>query len=213
MSMDIQFAFPLTPAVANAHATHMAHTQSVFRRLSTWQSLALALVFGVVALFHGINGEGEGRPWPVVLGLGLWLLVLSWFDFDHFRLPDLLTLPLIPAGLWVSRFGDAPNFLECILGAVIGYGLFFGIGEVWRRWRGVHALGLGDAKLLAGIGAWTGILALPYVLMIASVSGLLFVVAQRVDATAPSEASTGIAFGPHLALAFWLVWLVAANYV
>ena len=36
-----------------------------------------------------------------------------------------------------------------------------------------HGIGLGDAKLLSALGAWHGISALPNILLVASISGVL----------------------------------------
>jgi leader peptidase (prepilin peptidase)/N-methyltransferase len=83
---------------------------------------------------------------------------------------------------------------------------FAGIGWLYRRMRGRHGLGLGDAKLLAAAGAWLGWAALPSVVVIAAVLALALALAQALGCA--KLALTGkLAFGPHLALAFWLVWL------
>jgi len=140
------------------------------------------------------------------LGLGWTLLALAAIDFRHYLLPDVLTLPLIPAGLAVAYALDPALLQEHALGAVIGFGAFAVIGWAYRRLRGRHGLGLGDAKLLAAAGAWLGWPALPGVVVIAA--GLALALALAGALAGAKLAWTGkLAFGPHLALAFWLVWL------
>jgi leader peptidase (prepilin peptidase)/N-methyltransferase len=67
-------------------------------------------------------------------------------------------------------------------------------------------MGLGDAKLLAAAGAWLGWQALPGLVVIAALAALAVALAQAARG-AKLAATTRIAFGSYLALAFWLVWL------
>jgi leader peptidase (prepilin peptidase) / N-methyltransferase len=138
--------------------------------------------------------------------LGWTLLALAVIDWKHELLPDPLTLPLIPAGLAVAWAIDPEQLLAHAVGAAVGFLAFAALALAYERLRGREGLGLGDAKLLAAAGAWLGWQALPSVVVIAAVSGLLVALfhaarGQRLEAT------TRLPFGPHLALGFWLVWL------
>jgi leader peptidase (prepilin peptidase)/N-methyltransferase len=140
------------------------------------------------------------------LGLGWTLLALAAIDLRHYLLPDVLTLPLIPAGLAVAHALDPGRLPEHALGAALGFAAFAAIGWAYRRLRGREGLGLGDAKLLAAAGAWLGWPALPGLVVIAA--GLALALALAGARAGAKLAWTGkLAFGPHLALAFWLVWL------
>jgi len=140
------------------------------------------------------------------LGLGWTLLAMAAIDLRHYLLPDVLTLPLIPAGLAVAWALDPDLVPDHLLGAVLGFIVFAGIAWLYRRLRGRHGLGLGDAKLLAAAGAWLGWAALPSVVVIGAALALALALAQALGGA--KLALTGkLAFGPHLALAFWLVWL------
>jgi len=142
----------------------------------------------------------------VSLGLGWTLLALAAIDLRHYLLPDVLTLPLIPAGLAVAYALDPALLPAHALGALLGFAAFAVIGHLYRRLRGRDGLGLGDAKLLAAAGAWLGWAALPSVVVIGAALALAFALAQAQGGA--KLALTGkLAFGPHLALAFWLVWL------
>lgn len=141
--------------------------------------------------------------WLTVLcGLVLFatLSVLSWIDWNTYRLPNVLTLPLILLGL-LWAFGTQIDFYEFLLGAALGYGLFWMIESVYRLIRKREGLGRGDAKLLAAGGAWCGAMALPYIILIASVAGIIFVYIRGGDRTAR------LAFGPFLALSIAIIWL------
>jgi len=142
----------------------------------------------------------------VSLALGWTLLALAAIDLRHYLLPDVLTLPLIPAGLAVALALDPTLLPAHLLGALLGFATFVIIGQVYRRLRGRHGLGLGDAKLLAAAGAWLGWAALPSVVVIGAVLALALALAQALGG-AKLVLTGKLAFGPHLALALWLVWL------
>jgi leader peptidase (prepilin peptidase)/N-methyltransferase len=144
--------------------------------------------------------------------LGWTLLCLAAIDFRHFFLPDVLTLPLIPAGLAVAYGIDPALLPDHVVGTLAGFAAFALITFAYRRLRGRDGLGLGDAKLLAAAGAWLGWQALPGVVLIGALSALALALA-RAAAGGTLSATTRIAFGSHLALAFWLVWLFGPVYV
>jgi leader peptidase (prepilin peptidase) / N-methyltransferase len=139
--------------------------------------------------------------------LGWTLLMLAAIDQRHFLLPDILTLPLIPAGLLVAFALDPALVTSHLVGALAGFAAFAAIAFVYKRLRRREGLGLGDAKLLAAAGAWLGWQALPGVVVIAAVCALAVALARAVMGDRLS-ATTKIAFGSYLALAFWLIWLL-----
>jgi leader peptidase (prepilin peptidase) / N-methyltransferase len=144
---------------------------------------------------------------PVSCALGWTLLTLAAIDQRHFLLPDPLTLPLIPAGLAVAFAIDPALLVPHLVGALAGFTAFAAIGMLYRRLRGREGLGLGDAKLLAAAGAWLGWQALPGLVVVAAVCALAVALARALTGDRVS-ATTRIAFGSYLALAFWLVWLL-----
>jgi leader peptidase (prepilin peptidase)/N-methyltransferase len=140
------------------------------------------------------------------LALGWTLLALAAIDFGHYWLPDRLSLPLIPAGLLVAWLIDPAGLEDHALGALAGFLAFAGIAWTYRRLRRRAGLGLGDAKLLAAVGAWLGWPALPGLVVVAAALALA-VALVRAAAGARLAAATRIAFGPYLALGLWLFWL------
>jgi leader peptidase (prepilin peptidase) / N-methyltransferase len=139
--------------------------------------------------------------------LGWWLLALALIDLRSWLLPDVLTLPLIGAGLAVAAAGLLPGVTlgDAGLGAGAGYLALAGVGWIYRRLRGREGLGMGDAKLLAAAGAWLGAAWLPWVLLLAALLGLGFALVR----SRPIRAETAVPFGPPLALAFWALFVVA----
>lgn len=143
--------------------------------------------------------------WATV-ALGWTLLLLASVDLRAGLLPDALTLPLIPAGLLVIYFAAPARLADHAIGAAAGFAVFATIGWIYLRLRGRHGLGLGDAKLLAAAGAWTGWQGLPGVVLWASAAALLYALIRAVRAGRLDPARP-IPFGPALALGLWLVWL------
>jgi leader peptidase (prepilin peptidase)/N-methyltransferase len=165
---------------------------------------AATIIFGTGAgrCNQGAKTGQETVFWVATLGLTGVLIAIAVIDLRSFRIPDVLSLPLIAAGLVLAWVQPLMPFWHHLIGAAVGFALLAGVGEWYFRQQGVDGLGLGDAKLFAAAGAWLGWQALPAVLLIAALGGLGFALRQR-----GATRGTAIAFGPWLALGFWLVWL------
>ena len=150
-------------------------------------------------------------PVLVTLVLLVALSTLCWFDFDHYRIPDWISLPLIVAGLTHAAVLESAPFIWHLAGAIAGYGLIWGLNAVWTRIRGREGIGMGDAKLLAGAGAWLGLAALPIVTLIASVLALIWILGQRAFDTTDEGPAIVFPFGPFLSIGFFSVWIYAAS--
>lgn len=149
---------------------------------------------------------GDPALMPGTCLLGWVLLLLGAIDRRIGLLPDMLTLPLVLAGLLAALFEPGgPSLPDRAVGAAMGYLLFAGLAFAYRRLRGRDGLGLGDAKLLAAGGAWLGWQALPWVVLAGAGAALLAVL---VSTRGQVARHTAIAFGPWLALGIWLMRLV-----
>jgi leader peptidase (prepilin peptidase)/N-methyltransferase len=173
-----------------------------------WPSVGLTVGQAALALWASAVAS-EAWPWDT-WGLAWALLVLAAVDLTDLRLPDILTLPLLVAGLAVGRGEGGQGPVFSALSAVVAYLAFRGLAWVHRRWRGVDGLGQGDAKLLAAAGAWLGWPALPSVVLGACLPTLAAVLPARLLAWARDGgmgAPRPVPFGPGLCLAIWVVWL------
>ncbi|KMY86753.1 Leader peptidase (Prepilin peptidase) / N-methyltransferase [Candidatus Paraburkholderia calva] len=117
-----------------------------------------------------------GPNWPALAAFGLCatLLAAALIDFDTRYLPDVLTLPLLWAGLIVnySDIGFA-TLHDAVAGAVAGYLFLWSVYWLFKLARGVEGMGYGDFKLFAALGAWLGWAALAQVMLISAVAGAL----------------------------------------
>ena len=117
---------------------------------------ATAVLFVAVAERFGFTLEAL-----VSLVFGCLLLVLAAIDFDHFLLPDRLTLPGILVGLAAQPLLPRTSFLDAILGVAIGAGLLILLINFWFWLREEEGMGMGDVNMLAMVGAflgWQGVL-------------------------------------------------------
>ena len=103
------------------------------------------------------------------------LIYLAYIDLRTFRLPDAMTIPMIATGLVLNYFPNLgfTSFANAISGAIIGYTFLWGLNCIYRWAKKQNGIGMGDAKLLAALGAWLGVSALPEILLIASISGFI----------------------------------------
>ena len=130
------------------------------------------------------------------------LLRLSYIDWRTYRLPNIWTKSLIALGL-LYNFNVALDLYPYLLGAVLGYAVFWIIETAYRLVRKRDGLGRGDAKLLAAGGAWCGAMALPFIILIASSAGLIYVLMQPAD----KRVNLKLAFGPFLAAGIAITFL------
>ena len=138
--------------------------------------------------------------------LGWMLLALGLIDWRTQRLPDPLTFSLVAAGLVAAYFLERQNFVGHLIGAAVGYASFAGVAYVYHAIKGYQGLGLGDAKLLAALGAWLSWQRLPVLVVLAAVMCLSFILARALRRS-KFIATERVPFGPFLALAGWAIWL------
>ena len=164
--------------------------------------LAFELAGLAIGLWGALAFQG---PSALITGLLGWqLLLLATLDAEHLWLPRALTGPLIVSGLLAAWMADA--LPARLIGAVVGFVLFRTLAFLYRRLRGRDGLGGGDAWLFAGAGAWVGWSNLPTVLVIGSISALLFALAPLVVGQ-KLKTDRQLPFGVFLAIGIWAAWL------
>jgi len=137
---------------------------------------------------------------------GWMLLLLAAIDWRVQLLPDVLTLPLMLAGLIASLIVPLGLWRDHAVGAVVGFLALAALAWLYHRVRKREGLGLGDAKLLAAIGAWVGWQGLPTTILWGSMLGLLFAVVLSLRGHR-LQLSDRLPFGVFLSAGGWLVWL------
>jgi len=90
------------------------------------------------------------------------LLAISLIDADHFIVPDEISLPLIPLGIAATAMLHAAglsttSFVDVTFGAIAGAGVMLAIRALGYTLFRREAMGMGDVKLVAAVGAWMGL--------------------------------------------------------
>lgn len=135
-----------------------------------------------------------------------WIIIcLTFIDLDHHLLPDQLTLTLLWIGLLCSLLGLFCTSQAAILGAVIGYIVFALTQWVFEIATGKIGMGQGDVKFLAALGAFLGWEMLPFIILLASISGVIFAFTHML--LKRNFKSVPLPFGPYLAVAGWIALL------
>lgn len=155
-----------------------------------------------IALHFGFTWQTAGAL------IFTWIsIALIFIDLDHHLLPDQLTLLLLWVGLLLSIFSIFTNSTDAIIGAIAGYLIFAVIQGLFKFATGKIGMGQGDYKYLAALGAFLGYQQLPVVILLASVSGLIFGLTHMLLIKRHFK-SVPLPFGPYLAVAGWisLLW-------
>ena len=135
------------------------------------------------------------------------LALISWIDFRNHSIPNLLNLSLACSGLVVSVAGHDSTPLKILFAVGLTAAIFLLLGMTYKILRKRRGFGGGDIKFLAAAAAWTGLPGIPWIILIASISGLVYSIIANLHGRA-MKADTRIAFGPHLSLGLLITWLL-----
>jgi leader peptidase (prepilin peptidase)/N-methyltransferase len=153
-------------------------------------------------------GRWAGQPvWAALTVAAAGALVaVAMIDWDTFLIPDELSLGLALAGVLaapVNPFfisGSWPLSMgKALAGALIGFFICWGAAAAGEFLFKKEAMGGGDVKLMAGIGAWTGGLGAFDAIMLASFLGSIY--GLSLMAKGALKRSDPIPFGPFLSAA------------
>ena len=146
--------------------------------------------------------------------LTICFVIIFFIDLKHFIIPNELTITLMVIGILKSIVPDLnneifPNFINSVLGGVIGYVLIWLIILFYKKVRNKEGMGLGDAKLLSAIGFWFGWVSLPFILFFSSFIALVSVLPDLIKNK--RNLTSQIPFGPFIILGT-LSYLFIKNY-
>jgi leader peptidase (prepilin peptidase)/N-methyltransferase len=139
------------------------------------------------------------------------LVAIAFIDLHHKIIPDILSIPTLIIGFaaTLSKLGII-HWTESLVGIIGGGGFLYLVATGFEKLRGRQGMGGGDVKMLAMIGAWVGWRALPLIILVSSLAGILIGGGSLL--LARKGMRTRIPFGPFLSLGA-LVWLFFGNYL
>ncbi len=166
----------------------------------------LALGAAVLAVLAG------GSSLQIILSaIWLWLLIaLAVSDLIWFRLPDLLTAGLALTALFLSTMPGGLGVITMAAGAALGAGSFVVLRWVYKRLRHRDGLGLGDVKLMVGLGGFVGPFDLPLLVLMAALTALALAILTRSGADG-MNGGRALPFGASLCAAGAVLWLLGAG--
>jgi leader peptidase (prepilin peptidase)/N-methyltransferase len=134
------------------------------------------------------------------------LIVITFIDFDHQIIPDVLTLPGIPFFFLLAVLVVKVPWLEALIGLLIGGGVLFAIAFVYELLTKREGMGGGDIKLLAMIGGFLGWKSLIFILLFGSFSGAVIGITAMI--INKQDTKYAVPFGPFLSAAAvaYLFW-------
>jgi len=158
----------------------------------------------LIAVWNFLNVTPALSPWyqnilPLLQVVSLILLIpISVIDIRHYIIPDRFTLPFLAIALAVSFIPGSLSPIHSLLGALAGGGslLAMGIIGTYALKKG-DAMGMGDVKLMAYLGALWGykiaLLGIAFGAFLGSIAGGVMIFSKKLND------DHRIPFGPFLA--------------
>jgi leader peptidase (prepilin peptidase)/N-methyltransferase len=113
--------------------------------------LATALIWVGAAWYYGVSLDALAAA-----VLGTILLGIAITDVRHYLIPDEYTLGGLPIGLVLSLRAGVGGLIGSLIGAAVGFTLLYVVAAVGEKVFQKEAMGGGDIKMMAMVGAFVG---------------------------------------------------------
>jgi len=164
-----------------------------------------------VAVWHGLLWPAitQGLPLWRIIEQSMWAVALLsmipvfFIDLHHYIIPDSISVTGFAVSLLLSFMPGGITPLQSLIGVLTGAGFFLILGKgAELLLKKDEALGGGDIKLLAFLGALWGWKGAAMVIIFGSLLGSVVGVAMLITRKLNQEHK--IPFGPFLAAAAWI---------
>lgn len=141
------------------------------------------------------------------------LIIISGIDYRHQVIPDILSYTLVISGLLFSVLNQRPGLswqaglLNSVSGAATGAVLLYLITILGKKAFKKDAMGAGDIKLLAGIGAYMGPKNTVFVLLLGSILGSI--IGLSLIFNKKIEKRDYLPFGPFLSISAYIIIFIS----
>jgi|TARA_B110000003_G_scaffold268022_1_gene296976 leader peptidase (prepilin peptidase)/N-methyltransferase len=130
--------------------------------------------------------------------------MIFFIDLENFIIPDVLNFSLMFLAFMKNFLPNlntsfVQDIEKSIIGGIVGYLCIWLIIFLYKTIKKIDGMGLGDAKLMAGIGLLFGWQSVPFVLFVSSVLGLIFVIPSLLNKQ--KNMRSEIPFGPFIIVA------------
>ncbi len=162
----------------------------------SWQYVMVECITGMLAMmtYLRFGGTWEAIVW---FAFAATLVVVSGIDLSFRIIPDRISIPgILIFGCLAWAVLDRP-LTSIVSGVLAGGGILYGVALVYYLIRRTEGMGGGDIKLLAMIGAATGVTGVLFTLFAGSLAGTGAGIAAMVK-NRQTDRQMQIPFGPFL---------------
>ena len=136
--------------------------------------------------------------------ISLLFIIIFFIDLENFIIPDSLNFSIMALALFknflpISNTSFIQDINQSIIGGMVGYSIIWLIIYLYKMIKKIEGMGLGDAKLMAGIGLLFGWQSVPFVLFVSAILGLIFVLPSLLKKQ--KNMRSEIPFGPFIIVA------------
>ena len=121
----------------------------------------ISLQYPLIELLVGLLWAAAFFAWPPIHALagallGTTLLGIGITDARHYIIPDEFSLGGLGLGLALALAGGGPTLVQAMIGAAAGFALLYVVAVVGEWVFKEEAMGGGDIKMMAMVGAFVG---------------------------------------------------------
>ena len=162
--------------------------------------LLTGLIYLIVYLIYGLSVQTL-----IYIVLSSALIIIAFIDLNEQIVPDVISLPGIVVGFIISFFVSYISFINSALGVLVGGGIILIIGLAGSVIFKKEAMGGGDIKLAAMIGAFLGwryiVISLFLGFFLGALAGIILILSKI-----KSREDT-VPFGPFIVLGSFITLL------
>lgn len=190
------------PPVVAEEITYKEYYSTLFKdfKFDCKWSLILILISNLLIYFLGVNITSF-----VYIFISAILMVVFSIDFRFQLIPDESHIAIILLSL-INIIFTPVSFLNSILGALTGGGIFLAIAVAAYFIYKKEGMGFGDVKLMAALGLLFGVEKILVVTLVSffigAIIGIIVILFGKKDA------SSYIAFGPFIVIASLLLMVI-----
>lgn len=127
------------------------------------------------------------------------LIVITFVDFDHQIIPDIITLPGIPIFALIAVLFMGVPWMDAVIGIIIGGGCLYAVAVGYELITKREGMGGGDIKLLAMLGGFLGWKSIFFIVFVSSLLGALVGISMMI--AKGQDMKYAVPFGPFLSIA------------
>lgn len=126
------------------------------------------------------------------------LVAITFIDLEHRIIPNVLSYGGLVLGLTTCWLDPRLGCASSVIGAGLGFGVFYLLAWLYQTWSGRTGLGGGDIKLLAMLGAFLGPSGVFATIFISSIFGSVVGIVWALKNGKKNVMRVSIPYGPFL---------------